>query len=68
VGWKTVKAARTKFDRQIGVAVGAGTLALVTSCAFGDRFFNPLVSGGFWIALALAEDAVRPLPPAEVRT
>jgi O-antigen ligase len=68
VGWKTVKAARTKFDRQIGVAVGAGTLALVTSCAFGDRFFNPLVSGGFWIAIALAEDAVRPLPPAEVRT
>jgi peptidoglycan/xylan/chitin deacetylase (PgdA/CDA1 family) len=58
-----VKAARTKFDRQIGVAVGAGTLALVTSCAFGDRFFNPLVSGGFWIAIALAEDAVRPLPP-----
>jgi O-antigen ligase len=55
---RTIRAAKSKFDRQVGVALAAGTIALTISSAFGDRFFNVLVSGVFWIACALAEDSM----------
>src|SRR5262249_12801851 len=62
VSTATIRRATTRFDRQLGVALGAATIALVTSCAFGDRFFNVLVAGGFWILVALAEDSQAPRP------
>ncbi len=40
------------------MALAAGTIALTISAAFGDRFFNPLVSGIFWIVCAVAEDSM----------
>jgi len=52
------EAAATPFDRQLGIGLGAMTLALAISCAFGDRFFNVLVTGNFWIACALANDVL----------
>jgi hypothetical protein len=56
LGNDAARAARNAFDRQIGVGVAAATLGLALSCAFGDRFFNPIITGGFWIACALAND------------
>lgn len=61
VGNRTIQRAKTRFDRQLGVGLGAATLALVASCAFGDRFFNVLVAGGFWMLVALAEDSQAPV-------
>ncbi|HUK64779.1 MAG TPA: hypothetical protein VLV15_15665, partial [Dongiaceae bacterium] len=58
LGYATVRGARTQLDRQLGIAIGAATLALAISCAFGDRFFNIVLTGGFWIICALAEDAL----------
>ncbi|MBI5709100.1 MAG: O-antigen ligase family protein [Candidatus Eisenbacteria bacterium] len=51
-----LRAARSPFDRQLAVGLGAATLALVISCAFGDRFFNILITGNFWLACALVND------------
>jgi len=68
--WKmtmdATRAARSRFDRQLAVAVGAATLAMAVSCAFGDRFFSILITGNFWIACALVNDALldRPEPAA----
>jgi O-antigen ligase len=53
-----IRAATTVFDRQLGVGLAAATLALAASCAFGDRFFNILISGNFWILCALVNDVV----------
>lgn len=52
----TMRAARTRFDRQLGLGLAAMTLALAISCAFGDRFFNILIMGNFWFACALVND------------
>lgn len=61
-----VRTARSRFDRQLSVGVGAATLAMAVSCAFGDRFFSILITGNFWIACALVNDALldRPEPAA----
>ena len=66
----TLRAARSKFDRQLAVGLGAGTLALSISCGFGDRFFNVMICGGFWILCALAEDILHEAPaaPSKSRT
>jgi O-antigen ligase len=50
------RAATTRFDRQLAVGLGAATIALAVSCAFGDRFFNILIVGNFWFACALVND------------
>ena len=52
----TLRAARSRFDRQLAVGLGAAALALMISCGFGDRFFNIMITGGFWVLCALAED------------
>jgi O-antigen ligase len=52
----TLRVARTRFDRQLGIGLGAATIGLAISCAFGDRFFNIMLTGGFWVLCALAED------------
>lgn len=58
--WRLAGAARlaaeNAFDRQLAVGLGAMALSLAITCAFGDRFFNVLVTGNFWIMCALAND------------
>ncbi len=53
-----MRRARDVADRQLALGAAAATLALVVSCSFGDRFFNGLIAGNYWIALALVDDAV----------
>lgn len=56
------RAAQTRFDRQLAVGVGAMTIALALSCAFGDRFFSILITGNFWIACAIVNDILLDRP------
>ena len=53
-----IRMARTRFDRQLAVGVGAATVAMAVSCAFGDRFLSILITGNFWIACALVNDVL----------
>jgi len=53
-----LRAARTKFDRQLAIGFGAAVIAFAISCAFGDRFFPITVSGTFWVMAALIDDIV----------
>ncbi len=53
-----VRLARDRADRQLALGLAAATLAMAISCAFGDRFFSPLIAGNFWIACALVNDMV----------
>lgn len=53
-----MRAATSKFDRQLSVGLAGATLALIVSCAFGDRFFNILITGSFWMLCALVNDLV----------
>jgi O-antigen ligase len=53
---KAGRAAQSAFDRQMAVGLGAATIALALSCAFGDRFFSILIVGNFWIACAIVND------------
>lgn len=59
-----MRAAVTRFDRQLAVGLMASTIVLAVSCAFGDRFFNVLITGNFWIACALVDDLVIERPEA----
>lgn len=58
------RAAATRFDRQLAVGLSGATLALIVNCAFGDRFFNILITGNFWLACAVVNDLVLSNPPA----
>lgn len=58
LGGAARKAADRPFDRQLGVGLEAMTIALIISCLFGDRFFNVLIMGNYWVACALANDLV----------
>jgi O-antigen ligase len=51
-----MKAARDRFDHQLAVGLAGATLGLAVSCAFGDRFFNILITGSFFMAAALVDD------------
>jgi O-antigen ligase len=53
-----VRLARDRADRQLALGFAAATIALAISCAFGDRFFSPLIAGTFWLAGALVNDLV----------
>jgi O-antigen ligase len=53
-----MRAARRAFDKQMSVGLAASTLALAVSCAFGDRFWNILITGSFWFLCALVNDLV----------
>ncbi len=53
-----VRLARDRADRQLALGFAAATIALAISCAFGDRFFSPLIAGNFWLACALVDDMV----------
>ena len=53
-----VRRARDRADRQLALGLAAATLAMAVSCAFGDRFFNGLIAGNFWIACALVDGMI----------
>jgi putative inorganic carbon (HCO3(-)) transporter len=53
-----MRLARDRADRQLSLGLAAATLAMAVSCAFGDRFFSPLIAGNFWMACALVDDLV----------
>jgi hypothetical protein len=60
-----MRVATERFDRQLALGLGAATLALAVSCAFGDRFFNILIMGNYWMACALVNDLlIEPREPA----
>jgi len=52
------RAATSRFDRQLGIGLGAATLVFACACAFGDRFFPIVIAGNFWILCAIADDIV----------
>jgi O-antigen ligase len=57
--------ARERFDRAIGLGLAGAVVTLAISCAFGDRFWSPVVVSSFWVLCALAESALRePAPEA----
>ena len=53
-----VRRAANRADRQLAVALGAATLSLAISCAFGDRFFEITNTGNFWMLCALVQNQV----------
>jgi hypothetical protein len=53
-----MRLARDRAERQLSLGLAAATIALAISCAFGERFFSPLVAGNFWLACALVDDLV----------
>ncbi|MBI1796799.1 MAG: O-antigen ligase family protein [Candidatus Eisenbacteria bacterium] len=56
MGEAGVRSATTRFDRQLGVALGGATLTLAVSSWFGDRFFDIGITGNFWLLAALVQD------------
>jgi O-antigen ligase len=56
LGDRLVRAARNRFDRALGIAMCGAVVSMAVSCAFGDRFFNVLIAGNFWMLCALVED------------
>lgn len=68
LSFAAARAAPSRFDRQFAVGLAAATVAMAVSCIFGDRFFSVLITGNFWLAMALADDIVlesRPVPKPE---
>lgn len=59
LGLAAEKEGETLFDRRVGAGLSAATLVLALCCAFGDRFFPILITGNFWLACALADNALR---------
>jgi O-antigen ligase len=58
---------QNRFDRQVAVGLEGMLIALVIACAFGDRFFEIMITGNFWLACALVEGALIEQPaPAPV--
>ena len=53
-----MRLARDRAERQLALGFAAATIAMTISCAFGDRFFSPLIAGNFWLAGALVDDLV----------
>lgn len=58
IGWQAMRRASLSLDRAIGIGLCGATLTMAVNCAFGDRFFNVVIAGNFWILCALAEDSV----------
>lgn len=53
------KHAKSAFDRALAIGVGGAVVSMAVSCAFGDRFFNVIIAGNFWVLMALVEDGLR---------
>lgn len=67
IGWQAMRRSRVAFDRALGVGLCGATLTLAINCAFGDRFFNVVIAGNFWILCALTEDALAAGAPAAAK-
>jgi O-antigen ligase len=70
LSFDAARVAPSRFDRQFAVGLAAATVAMAVSCIFGDRFFSVLITGNFWLAMALADDIVlesKPVPKPEPR-
>jgi O-antigen ligase len=52
------RAARTRFDRQLAIGLGGGTIAMIVNCWFGDRFFEFDIMCAYWMVCALVNDVV----------
>ena len=59
-----VRRARDRFDRALAVGLCGAVVALAVSCAFGDRFWNVCITGGFWMLCALVDDQLLVESPA----
>ena len=53
-----VRRARSRFDRSLAVGLAGAVVAMAISCAFGDRFWSPVVASSFWVLCALVEDTL----------
>ncbi len=53
------RAAANRFDRQLAVGMGGMAGALGLSCWFGDRFWEIMITGNFWLLCALTDGIVR---------
>jgi O-antigen ligase len=53
-----VRAARRRIDRQLAIGLGGGTLAVIVSAWFGDRFFEFDIMCAFWMMCALVNDVI----------
>lgn len=62
-----LRAAQSRFDRQLAIGLAGATIALIVNCAFGDRFFNVLITGNYWLACAVVNDLVISNPPAPAK-
>jgi O-antigen ligase len=59
LGLRVRRLAADPFDRQLGIALSAATLALAVACMTGDRFLNIMISGNFWLLAALCDAVLR---------
>jgi O-antigen ligase len=50
-----IRYSKAPFDRQLSIGLGASTMVIAISCAFGDRFFPVTVVGNFWMLCALVD-------------
>ena len=64
LGDEGVRRARDGFDRSVAVGLCGAVVTMAVSCAFGDRFFNVIISSGFWILCALVDNQLALTPPA----
>lgn len=55
---KAAKVAKRRFDRAIALGMGGAVASMAVSCAFGDRFWSPVVVSSFWVMAALVEDSI----------
>jgi O-antigen ligase len=51
-----MRAARDRWERQLGLGLLAATLVMAVNCAFGDRFYQITVSGNFWLLAAIVNN------------
>lgn len=58
LAWRGARVAEDAMDRQLAVGLGAATLVIVISCAFGDRFWPITVTGNLWLLAAIVDDMV----------
>ncbi|HUK64270.1 MAG TPA: O-antigen ligase family protein [Dongiaceae bacterium] len=64
LGERGIRAAPSRFDRQIALGVSGGVLAMAISCGFGDRFWELTIVGNLLVACALVDDMLPQARPA----
>ena len=59
--------AKRRFDRAIAIGTCGSVVSMAISCAFGDRFWSPVVVSSLWVMAALVEDSLDHPAPEPVR-